>query len=119
MEGRDIGTVVAPNAQLKIFLQADINARAQRRENELNSLAITGGDVAQVAASLSQRDSIDSTRAVSPLRKAEDAILVDSTDLGLEETIDYIWNILKQRSLLGLPVVVVVGRPNEIGRAHV
>ena len=112
VEGRDIGTVVAPNAQLKIFLQADINARAQRRENELNSLAITGGDVAQVAASLSQRDSIDSTRAVSPLRKAEDAILVDSTDLGLEETIDYIWNILKQRSLLGLPVVVVVGRPN-------
>ena len=112
VEGRDIGTVVAPNAQLKIFLQADINARAQRRENELNSLAITGGDVTQVAASLSQRDSIDSTRAVSPLRKAEDAILVDSTDLGLEETIDYIWNILKQRSLLGLPVVVVVGRPN-------
>ena len=112
VEGRDIGTVVAPNAQLKIFLQADINARAQRRENELNSLAIIGGDVTQVAASLSQRDSIDSTRAVSPLRKAEDAILVDSTDLGLEETIDYIWNILKQRSLLGLPVVVVVGRPN-------
>ena len=112
VEGRDIGTVVAPNAQLKIFLQADINARAQRRENELNSLSITGGDVTQVAASLSQRDSIDSTRAVSPLRKAEDAILVDSTDLGLEETIDYIWNILKQRSLLGLPVVVVVGRPN-------
>ena len=112
VEGRDIGTVVAPDAQLKIYLQADIHARARRRENELQSLDIQSGDVDDVAASLSHRDALDSSRAVSPLKKADDSILVDSTDLGLEETIDYIWNILKQRSLLGLPVVVVVGRPN-------
>jgi GTP-binding protein len=55
---------------------------------------------------------MDSSRTSSPLRKAEDAILVDSTHLSLEETIEYIWNILKQRSLLGLPVVAVIGRPN-------
>ena len=112
VEGRDIGTVVAPNAQVKIFLQADIEKRAERRANELNSLQIDGGGVEQVATSLSSRDETDSSRAASPLRKASDAILVDSTHLTLEETIDYIWNVLKQRSLLGLPIVAVIGRPN-------
>ncbi|MEY5018660.1 MAG: hypothetical protein RJB54_578, partial [Actinomycetota bacterium] len=62
--------------------------------------------------SLSQRDEHDSNRATSPLKKAEDAIVVDSTDLTLDETVEYIWNILKQRSLIGLPKVVIVGRPN-------
>ncbi|NDE71199.1 MAG: ribosome biogenesis GTPase Der [Actinobacteria bacterium] len=112
VEGRDIGTVVAPQAQLKIYLQANINARASRREKELEELSISGGDVQDVAASLSARDAMDSSRQISPLRQAEDAIAVDSTNLSLDETIEYIWNILKQRSLLGLPIVTVIGRPN-------
>lgn len=112
VEGRDIGTVVAPDAQLKVFLHADISARAVRRESELHTLNISAGDVASVQENLARRDEIDSTRKTSPLRKSDDAIEVDSTNLSLEETIDYIWNILRQRSLLGLPVVVVIGRPN-------
>ncbi|NDE83845.1 MAG: ribosome biogenesis GTPase Der [Actinobacteria bacterium] len=112
VEGRDIGTVVAPNSQVKIFLQADIEKRAARRSAEFANLEIDGGGVEEIAGSLASRDQMDSSRTSSPLRKAEDAILVDSTHLSLEETIEYIWNILKQRSLLGLPVVAVIGRPN-------
>ncbi|MFM8235798.1 MAG: (d)CMP kinase, partial [Actinomycetota bacterium] len=96
VEGRDIGTVVAPGAQLKIYLQADIQARANRRESELNSLDIPLSENFNVADSLAARDAIDSTREASPLKRAPDALLIDSTHLSLEETIDYIWNILKQ-----------------------
>ncbi|MEY2732594.1 MAG: hypothetical protein RLZZ523_465, partial [Actinomycetota bacterium] len=112
VEGRDIGTVVAPQAQLKIWLQADISARAIRRDIEQKESNIASGGVADVADSLASRDHIDSTRSVSPLKKADDAIIVDSTNLSLSETVDYIWNILKQRSLIGLPRVVIIGRPN-------
>jgi GTP-binding protein len=112
VEGRDIGTVVAPQAQLKIWLQADISARAIRRDIEQKESNITSGGVADVADALASRDHIDSTRSVSPLKRAEDAIIVDSTNLSLSETVDYIWNILKQRSLIGLPRVVIIGRPN-------
>jgi GTP-binding protein len=112
VEGRDIGTVVAPRAQLKIWLEADIEARAVRRESEHKELNIDAGGVKEVASSLRDRDQIDSSRSVSPLKKADDAIIVDSTNLTLSETVDYIWNILKQKSLIGLPRVVIVGRPN-------
>jgi GTP-binding protein len=112
VEGRDIGTVVAPQAQLKIWLEADIGARAIRRDAEHKELNIESGKVSEVAESLQNRDHIDSTRSISPLKKGEDAIVVDSTNLSLSETVDYIWNILKQRSLIGLPRVVIVGRPN-------
>ena len=112
VEGRDIATVVAPNAQLKIWLEADINARAIRRDSEERDMRFANGGVDQVAESLRERDEKDSSRNVSPLKRAEDAVIVDSTDLTLNETIDYIWNILKQRSLIGLPKVVIVGRPN-------
>ena len=112
VEGRDIGTVVCPNAQLKVWLQADINARAIRRDLEEQSSNISKGNTEQVAESLQSRDQQDSNRTVSPLKKAEDAIVVDSTNLTLNETVDYIWNVLKQRSLIGLPKVVIVGRPN-------
>jgi len=108
VEGRDIGTVVAPHAQLKIYLHADIDARAKRREIEmLEDLATK--DVEQ---SLSRRDEIDSTRAVSPLAQAEDAAVIDSTRLTLDEVTDQIWKWLKQRNLLGLPTIAVIGRPN-------
>ena len=112
VEGRDIGTVVAPQAQLKIWLQADINARAIRRDIEQREANIASGGISEVADALASRDQLDSTRSTSPLKKADDAIVVDSTNLSLNETVDYIWNILKQRSLIGLPRVVIIGRPN-------
>ncbi len=106
VEGRDIGTVVAPDAPLKIYLQADIAARAARRSSEI------AAPVSSVSESLTQRDEIDSTRAVSPLAKATDAVLIDSTELDLEETVERVWELLKERSLLGLPIVAILGRPN-------
>ena len=105
VEGRDIGSVVAPSAQLKIYLTADLEARAKRREAELN----VDKDLSQ---SLATRDEKDSTRKVSPLEKAIDAVEVDSTELNLEETVDVIWELLKERQLLGLPIVAILGRPN-------
>jgi len=106
VEGRDIGTVVAPDAPLKIYLQADIAARAARRSSEI------AAPLASVSESLNQRDEIDSNRAVSPLAKASDAVLIDSTELDLEETVERVWELLKERSLLGLPIVAILGRPN-------
>ena len=106
VEGRDIGTVVAPDAALKIYLQADIAARAERRSAEIDATS------KEVGESLTARDQIDSTRAVSPLAKAVDAVLIDSTDLTLQETADRIWELLRERSLLGLPIVAILGRPN-------
>ncbi len=106
VEGRDIGTVVAPDAPLKIYLQADIAARAARRSTEI------AAPISSVSDSLSQRDQIDSTRAVSPLAKASDAVLIDSTELDLDETVERVWELLKERSLLGLPIVAILGRPN-------
>jgi GTP-binding protein len=106
VEGRDIGTVVAPEAGLKIYLTADLDARATRRENETEDKSV------DVKASLDNRDAIDSTRTVSPLVMAADAVEVDSTYLDLDETIDRIWELLKKRNLLGLPIVAILGRPN-------
>jgi GTP-binding protein len=112
VEGRDIGTVVAPEAALKIFLEADLRQRSLRRATEMSASSSIERSSEEVAEMLNKRDEIDSNRTLSPLTKAEDAVVVDSTFLNLEETIDYIWNILSQRSLLGLPTVVVIGRPN-------
>ena len=109
VEGRDIGTVVCPDAALKVFLTADIAARAQRRDAELAS---DSKGVDSVGASLSARDEIDSTRKVSPLAPAFDAVHIDSTELNLTETVDRIWELLSERSLLGLPIVAILGRPN-------
>jgi GTP-binding protein len=105
VEGRDIGTVVAKNAHLKIYLTADLAARAKRREAELNIHK-------DVSEDLALRDQKDSTREISPLDKALDAIEVDSTEISLEETVDLIWELLKERQLLGLPIVAIIGRPN-------
>ena len=108
VEGRDIGTVVAPGAQLKIYLHADISERAKRRESEM---AENIGEE-KVGQSLANRDEIDSNRKISPLTQAEDAAVIDSTRLSLEEVTDQIWKWLKQRNLLGLPTIAVIGRPN-------
>ncbi|MEY3795422.1 MAG: hypothetical protein RLZZ120_533, partial [Actinomycetota bacterium] len=109
VEGRDIGTVVCPDAALKIYLTADIAARANRRDAEL---AEDSRGTEAVAQSLAARDQIDSTRTASPLAMATDAVHIDSTELNLEETVDRIWELLSQRSLLGLPIVAILGRPN-------
>ena len=108
VEGRDIGTVVAPTAQLKIYLHADIIERAKRREGEMSESI----DTQKISQSLANRDQIDSSRAISPLAQAQDAAVIDSTRLSLQEVTDQIWKWLKQRNLLGLPTVAVIGRPN-------
>jgi GTP-binding protein len=109
VEGRDIGTVVCPDAALKIYLTAEISARAARRDAEQDGVA---GGVDAVAQSLSTRDEIDSNRTFSPLSMATDAVHIDSTELTLDETVERIWELLSQRSLLGLPIVAILGRPN-------
>ena len=107
VEGRDIGTVVAPEAHMKIFLYADLQQRTARRENELSE-----GDTETIERSLSNRDAIDTQRKISPLRMAADALEIDSTNLDLDEVVEVIWGWLKERNLLGLPKVAVIGRPN-------
>ena len=84
VEGRDIGTVVFPHAELKIFLTASPEVRAQRRVSQ------TGGDVKEIAANIAERDRIDSTRSDSPLRPADDSILVDSSNRSITEVVNEI-----------------------------
>ncbi len=85
MDGRDIGTVVLPNATVKIYLTASADARARRRLAELLEKG-KQTDYATVLADIEQRDYQDTHRAVAPLRRAEDAILVDTSDIGIEES---------------------------------
>lgn len=84
MDGRDIGTVVFPDAELKLFMNASASARAQRRYKELLD---RGEKVSyeEVLQNVQERDEIDSTRETSPLKKAKDAIIFDNSDMGLEE----------------------------------
>jgi cytidylate kinase len=95
VEGRDIGTVVAPDAGLKVFLTADPAARAQRRSAEMS--ADQARDVARVEADLLRRDRYDSTRAASPLVVADDAIVLDTTQLSLAEVIDRVESLARER----------------------
>jgi cytidylate kinase len=81
VEGRDIGTEVWPDAELKVYLTADLSVRAERRGEEV------GRDVAAVAAELVLRDTVDSTREASPLVQAEDAVVIDTTELSVEEIV--------------------------------
>ncbi|WP_293786607.1 (d)CMP kinase [uncultured Aeromicrobium sp.] len=93
VEGRDIGTVVAPDAPLKIYLVADTAARAARRAAELGV-----ADTALTEASLTRRDTIDSTRAASPLLQADDAVVVDSTHRTLDEVVEHIVELARERA---------------------
>ncbi|MBO7668491.1 MAG: (d)CMP kinase [Firmicutes bacterium] len=86
MDGRDIGTVVLPDAACKIFLTASPRVRALRRAKELQQKGLTA-DINQVEREIRERDERDSTRAASPLRQAEDAVLVDSSDMSIEEVV--------------------------------
>ena len=85
MDGRDIGTTVFPFAELKIFVTARPEVRAQRRFEELRSKGDTTSTLEEVLTNLRERDHIDSTRAVSPLRQAEDARVLDNSDLTLDQ----------------------------------
>ena len=85
MDGRDIGTVVLPDAPVKIFLTASPEARAERRRKELEEKG-QPADFATVLADIEQRDYQDTHRAVAPLKQAEDAVLVDSSDIDFEQT---------------------------------
>lgn len=95
-EGRDIGTVVFPEAQVKIFMQADLKERARRRAKELAAKNI---EVAfdEVLANLSFRDNFDSSRVHSPLKKAQDAIVIDTTNLTIEQEIEVVEKIVRER----------------------
>lgn len=94
MDGRDIGTVVLPNADFKFFLTASIEERTKRRYQELLSLGIEA-DEKQVRENLIARDKIDSEREIAPLKQADDAIVIDNTMLTKKETIESILSHLK------------------------
>ncbi|WP_332454149.1 (d)CMP kinase [Chryseobacterium aquaticum] len=95
MDGRDIGTVVLPNADFKFFLTASIEERTRRRYQELLSLGIET-DEKLVKDNLIERDRIDSEREIAPLKKADDAIVIDNTKLNKKETIESILAYLKK-----------------------
>ena len=95
VEGRDIGTVVAPEADLKVYMSAHPSARARRRAAEMPGAP--SGDLAAVEKALLRRDVYDSTRATAPLSAAEDAVLVDSTDLSLDEVIAHVVELARAR----------------------
>ena len=96
MDGRDIGTVVFPDAELKLFMEAEFYVRGERRQREL----LERGeliDLKKVAENLQKRDHIDSTREESPLRKADDAVVVDTTHLTFDEQVEEVLNLATTR----------------------
>lgn len=97
VEGRDIGTVVLPDAPVKIFLTASAETRARRR-NDQNIAAGLADDYDGVLADVRRRDHLDSTRAVSPLRAASDAVIVDTSDMTEAEVIAHLLELVRQRS---------------------
>ncbi|MEY3010441.1 MAG: cytidylate kinase [Bacteroidota bacterium] len=96
MDGRDIGTVVIPHAELKIFMTADPETRAYRRLNELKG---QGKQVSynEVLENVLERDRIDSERAVAPLKQADDAVVVDNSELTMEEQFNFLVNLARTR----------------------
>jgi cytidylate kinase len=95
MDGRDIGTTVFPDAELKLFMTADINIRAQRRIDELESKQIAAS-FEEVKENLIQRDFEDMNRIESPLRKAQDAIILDNTNLTQPQQLEFALNLIQQ-----------------------
>ncbi len=98
MDGRDIGTVVLPNARLKIYLTADPHVRALRRYEELKEKRIEG-DLKEIEKDIVARDKQDMEREVSPLKQAEDAILLDSSDLSIEEVIEKMLALCREKGI--------------------
>lgn len=98
MDGRDIGTCVLPDAQVKIYLTASVKTRAKRRCDELEGKG-EPADIKKVAADIEERDYRDMHREMSPLRQAEDAILIDSSEMGIEEVVEAILMIVKEKQV--------------------
>jgi cytidylate kinase len=96
MDGRDIGTVVFPHAELKIFVTADPKIRTQRRLDELKEKG-QNTTFDEVLANLAKRDHIDTTRADSPLKKAEDAIELDNSHMSREDQFNLVYDWVKQK----------------------
>ncbi len=96
MEGRDIGTVVIPNADVKIFLTADEKVRAKRRFADVK-IKDKSAKLSDVLADLQQRDLRDTTRAVAPLKPCDDSVIVDNSDMNLQETADFCLQIIKEK----------------------
>lgn len=96
MDGRDIGTCVLPNAQLKIYLTASSQVRARRRYLELEARG-EQGDLARIQADIEERDYRDMHRENSPLMQAEDAVLVDTSDMTIEEAVEAVLGLCRQR----------------------
>lgn len=97
VEGRDIGTVVLPDADLKIFLTASAEERAKRR-NDQNRAAGLADDYQAVLADVKRRDHLDSTRVVSPLRPADDAVVVDTSAMTQSEVIEHLNRLVRERA---------------------
>ncbi|MEG2670557.1 MAG: (d)CMP kinase, partial [Oscillospiraceae bacterium] len=93
MDGRDIGTYVLPNADIKIFLTATVEARAKRRFEELSEKGVST-TFDDVKKDMEYRDKNDSGREFAPLKPAENCVFVDSTDMNLSETIEHIFNLI-------------------------
>ena len=96
VEGRDIGTVVFPDAQVKVFLTASVEERARRRVQQNEQRGVGSCVYEEVLADLQRRDDYDSSRAASPLKPAEDAVLLDSTALSFEEVLDCICRMARE-----------------------
>ena len=96
MDGRDIGTTVFPDAELKIFMTADPLVRAERRAAEMRAKG-TDIDIESVIANLQERDYIDSHREASPLSKADDAIVLDNSEMTMEQQVEWLKGIISER----------------------
>ncbi|MGX8728919.1 MAG: (d)CMP kinase [Lachnospiraceae bacterium] len=101
MDGRDIGTVVLPNAELKIYLTASQEERARRRFRQNEEQGTPNPPMDMLVCEIAERDRRDMTRPVSPLRKAEDAVLLDSSDMTIEEVVARILSLAKERENVG------------------
>lgn len=96
MDGRDIGTTILPNAEVKIYLTASVDTRARRRTLEYEQKGETF-DLDQIRRDIIGRDERDMNREVSPLKQADDAVLVDSSEMGIDDVVNAILNIYKER----------------------
>ncbi|NOX75719.1 MAG: (d)CMP kinase [Gammaproteobacteria bacterium] len=95
-DGRDMGTVVFPRAAVKIFLTASAEERARRRYNQLKDKGL-GVTMRSLLAEIAERDTRDQQRSVSPLAPAEDAVMLDSSDLSIDEVVEHIWTLCQVR----------------------
>lgn len=97
MEGRDIGTAVIPDAEVKIFMTADPEVRAKRRYNQLINQG-SPANLEEIKADIEKRDYQDSHREINPLRQADDAVYLDTSNMGIEENIDAVCRLIKEKT---------------------